>query len=153
MGGHVLVTKICGPESCKDYTHTFGFSKTLRKIMGFNIVQDETSPDSWSGDTKRSQHPAALSNAIPSVLFVYTDLCESHVTGDVQTPLLRVVPVDIDKYEYGSMRLRTFASPKYVNLLKLNFDTIEIDIRDELGNNVPFDHGTLTVTLHFKRLD
>jgi len=36
-------------------------------------------------------------------------------------------------------------------LQKTNF-RIKIDIRDQLGKRIPFESGTLTVTLHFRRL-
>lgn len=151
VGGHVSVQKICEKKICSYDEHRFCFSSVLCKIMGF-----ETSHLNYTVMPKhacRSQHPASLSNALPSAFFIYTDLCETHVTGDVQTPLLRVVPTNLDNYSYGSMRLQSFSAPKYVSLLKPNFETIEIDIRDDTGEHIPFDHGTLTVTLHFKRID
>lgn len=147
VGGYVLIKKIC---HCKNAEHGITLHSVFWKIMGFQDIAKDAKIVKYY---LNSDYPARLSNALPSVLFIYTDLCESHVTGDVQTPLLRVVPVDLDRYEYGNMRLKIFSAPKYVNLLKTNFETIEIDIRDETGENVPFDHGTLTVTLHFKRID
>ncbi|CAB0043051.1 unnamed protein product [Trichogramma brassicae] len=38
----------------------------------------------------------------------------------------------------------------YIPLLYNSFQTIEIDIRDEHGQPIPFDGGTLTIILHFK---
>lgn len=149
-GGHVNVTKAC---DCADTDHRFGLARVLCKILGFRYNEREEPFMLGSDGSRRSDHPAALSNGLPSVMFVYTDLCEAHVTGDVQTPLLRVVPVDVSKYEYGCTRLRTFPTIKYIPLLKSAFDTIEILIRDEFGEPLLFDHGTLTVTLHFKRVD
>lgn len=149
-GGHVNVKKVC---ECADTDHRFGLSRVLCKILGFRYNEREKPLMLGLGDTVRSDYPAALSNGLPSIMFIYTDLCESHVTGDTQTPLLRVVPIDTGKYEYGSTRLRTFPTVKYIPLLKSAFDTIEILIRDESGKPLLFDHGTLTVTLHFKRVD
>lgn len=150
IAGHVTVTQVC---NCEKTEHSFAMSKVFRAIMGFDVVEEWVKIMVDPRHALRSPHPASLSNALPRVLFVYTDLCESQITGDVQTPLLRVVPIDIDRYEYGSMRLRTFSPPKYMPLLKTSFDTIEIDIRNELGEPILFDHGTLAVTLHFKRID
>lgn len=147
-GGHVNVTQVC---VCPDTEHRFTLSRVLCDILGFEYRDDYFLLN--SAKTLRSNQPAALSHGLPSVMFVYTDLCESHVTGDVQTPLLRVVPVDLDKYDYGAVRLRSFSNIKYIPLLKSNFDTIEIDIRDEFGQSLLFDRGTLTVTLHFARID
>ena len=44
-----------------------------------------------------------------------------------------------------------FNSIHYVSLLRKEFGTIEIDIRDDTGRRVPFEYGRVTVTLHFRR--
>ena len=41
---------------------------------------------------------AHLSNGLPSILMIYSDICEPYVTGDVQTRLLRAVSLNIDDY-------------------------------------------------------
>lgn len=147
IGGHIIIRKIC---HCQDVKHHVTLHPVFWKIMGFgNVAKNTMSVEVYV----ESEHPASLSSALPSVMFVYSDLCDTQVSGDVQTPLLAVVPVESNKFDYGSMRLRTFPVPKYVKLLKTNFETIEIDIRDETGKFIPFDYGTLTVTLHFKRVD
>jgi len=75
------------------------------------------------------------------------------ITGDVRTPLLRIVPIEIrsHNYEFGANLVKHFSFPNYIALQRTNFRTIEIDIRDHLENKIPFEFGTLTVTLHFKR--
>ena len=151
VGSHITAVRICNQKCATE--HSISLSPLLCRIMGFNACLKQENSLIRINDKVRSNHPASLSNALPSVLFVYTDICEPHVTGDVQTPLLRVVPVDVKKYEYGSVRLQAFPVPKYIPLLKANFGTIEIDIRDELGRPMAFDRGVLTVTLHFKRVD
>lgn len=97
-------------------------------------------------------YPASLSLALPDKLYVYTDICESYITGDVQTPLLRIIPVDNTNYIYGSIQTKSFSPPIYIPLLRTEFSTIEIDIRTDTGKPVPFHSGTLTATLHFKRV-
>lgn len=99
-----------------------------------------------------ADYPASLSLALPDKLYVYTDICESYITGDVQTPLLRIVPVDNTNYIYGSIQTKSFSPPIYIPLLRTEFNTIEIDIRTDTGKPVPFHSGTLTATLHFKRI-
>ena len=37
----------------------------------------------------------SLWRGIPDKMFVYCDICEPYITGDVRTPLLRIVPVEI----------------------------------------------------------
>ena len=87
------------------------------------------------------------------IIFVYCDNCAPYITGDVRTPLLRIVLIEIrsHNYAFGANLVKHFSFPNYISLQQTNFRTIEIDIRDHLGNKIPFEFGTLTVTLHFKR--
>lgn len=98
--------------------------------------------------------PASLLRGIPDKLFVYCDICEPYIVGDVQSPLLRIVALDAQNdYAFASTQIRHFSPAQYITLRQTCFRTIEIDIRDELGESIPFEFGTLTVTLHFRRID
>ena len=81
-------------------------------------------------------------------LYVYCDLVESRIVGDKLVPLLRVVPVQGSD---GDMVTRIYENVHYVPLQRKSFDTLEIDIKDSTGEKVPFERGTLNVTLHFRR--
>ena len=83
---------------------------------------------------------------------VYTDILEHCVIGDTRAPLLRSIALDNNAYAYSGWSVKNFSSPLHLPLLKTNFKTIEIDIKDHQGKNIPFDIGTLTVTLHFKKI-
>ena len=146
----MICAKVCTKATCYQLSHQLFFSKKLQKILGFKkmnsiLIKDQ---ESIEGDS-----PAHLSNSLPSMLMIYSDICEPYVTGDVQTCLLRAVSLNIDDYTYGSTRIKSFSPPMYIPLLFNSFQTIEIDIKDQTGRIIPFDYGTLTVTLHFKRLD
>lgn len=147
--GYVTVTRIC--DTCTNLEHSFYFSAVLNKILGFShdhgiVVRSDTK--------YTDQRPAGLNNGLPNTLFVYTDICEPYITGDVHTPLLRVVPSTVaDNYNYGSIKIRNFSPPRFIPLLRTSFQAITIDIRDEFGEPIPFEYGTLTVTLHFRRID
>ena len=81
-------------------------------------------------------------------LYVYTNVVESRVVGDSLVPLLRIVPI---QGEHGHTISRHFEHVQYLPLLRKEFGTIEIDIRDDTGHAVPFERGKVTVTLHFRR--
>ena len=81
-------------------------------------------------------------------LFVYCDLVEPRVIGDKMAPLLRDVAVS---GEDGDVTGRTFKNPHYVPLSRKSFDTVTIDIRNDIGESIPFEGGHLKVTLHFKK--
>ena len=77
--------------------------------------------------------------------YVYTDIIRSQDHGDVVVPVLHIV-----KGEHGSYVSKNFERPHYVPLNKKIFDTISINIRDEAGDLVAFEHGKVIITLHFR---
>ena len=68
--------------------------------------------------------------------------------SDVVVPVLRTVTV---KGEHGSYVSKNFERPHYVPVNKKIFDTISINIREEAGDLVAFEHGKVIITLHFRR--
>ena len=81
-------------------------------------------------------------------LYVYTDIVESRIVGDTLAPLLRALPIS---GRHGDRVSARFTNVHYVPLLCSNFNSIEVDIRDDMGRRVPFEYGRVTVTLHFRR--
>jgi hypothetical protein len=81
-------------------------------------------------------------------LFVYCDLVEPVLVGDMKAPLLRTINI---KGKDGEMINRIFQNVQYAPLQKKHFETIEINIRDDEGKPVPFERGRVIVTLHFKQ--
>lgn len=151
IGGLVSIRRI--PKNCIvgecDRPHLIHLNDKLSRALGF---VPGTPLDIHTQSRFIANYPASLSLTLPDKLFVYTDICENYITGDVQTPLLRIVPVDNTNYIYGSIQTRSFSPPIYIPLLRTEFNTIEIDIRTDTGKPVPFQSGTLTATLHFKRV-
>ena len=80
--------------------------------------------------------------------YVYTDIVISQYHGDAVVPVLRTVTV---KGEHGSYVSKNFERRHYVPQNKNIFDTISINIRDEAGDLVAFEHGKVIITLHFRR--
>lgn len=95
--------------------------------------------------------PASLTRAIPTQIFVYSDICEPAIVGDTHAPLLRIVNINAREFKFGSTIVKSFAPVHYVPVLRNRFQTIDIDIRDQFGKPIPFEFGTLTLVLHFKR--
>ena len=81
-------------------------------------------------------------------LYVYCDILEHIPVGDTRAPLLRIVDID---GEVGSMQVRRYERPRYVPIQQKQFDSIQIVIRDDLGEPISFESGKLMVTLHFRR--
>ena len=102
--------------------------------------------------TIRASDEKGFTLALPETgnqyFYVYTDIIKSQYHGDVVVPVLRTVTV---KGEHGSYVSKNFERPHYVPLNKKIFDTISINIRDEAGDLVAFEHGKVIITLHFRR--
>ncbi len=80
-------------------------------------------------------------------LYVYCDILEDVVVGDMKAPLLRTVNIN---GKDDKMVSRIYQTVQYVPVQRRQFDTIEIDIRDDTGRRVPFQRGKVIVTLHFR---
>ena len=84
----------------------------------------------------------------PQLMYVYCNIVSPYLVGDVQTPLLRVIAPKGERNEIVSTE---FTRPYYIPVARRGFDTIEININDELGNPMPFTGGRSVVILHFRR--
>lgn len=150
--GFFTLRKIC---ECTE-SHSVMFSDKIRRIFGFEDSEHRESGKITilNNAEKRSaeaSRPASIARAIPDQLFIYTDVCAPYTVGDTATSLLRIISLDYSKFKYGSNAVAHFAPIHYVPLLQHTFNTITIDIRDQHGERIPFEFGTLTATLHFSR--
>lgn len=91
-------------------------------------------------------------------IMVYTDIVEHGVLGDTKAPILRCFPFisrlrneAITTLQY--MRYQTFSNLQFKRLMKNNFHSITIEIRDNTGQLVPFVAvGYTRVTLMFRKV-
>ena len=81
-------------------------------------------------------------------LYVYCDATESIPVGDIKAPLLRVIDA---AGNFGDLIRRLYTTPQYVPVSRKEFNTLEIDIRDDTGRPVPFAFGKVVAALHFCR--
>jgi len=80
-------------------------------------------------------------------LFVYCNLARPQFVADVMVPCLRVISYDgINRRQQS----HEFIHPHYMELSVSDFDTISINIRNEVGEPMSFVYGNLTVTLRFR---
>ena len=81
-------------------------------------------------------------------LYLYCPLVEPRIVGDAQVPLLKIVPVEGRDTE---MVTRIFDPVQYCHLVLRRFQTVETDIRDDAGVNIPFERGRVVVTIHCRK--
>ena len=85
-----------------------------------------------------------------SSLYVYAPwLIEPVIVGNTFSPVLRIVNV---RGKNGDLVEDNFQTIQYHKLLVKEVSEIEIEIRSSTGHLIPFDYGTCTLTLHFKKI-
>ena len=81
-------------------------------------------------------------------LYVYCSICEPQVVGDYYVPLLRSVPIEgVD----GEIITKTYHDPHYVPVNTTSFDSMEVNIKDDTGENISFKTGKVICKLHFRQ--
>jgi hypothetical protein len=95
-------------------------------------------------------HPVEISGGYHS-LYVYSDIVYPSYIGDTCTQILRVVEVP-HKAKFGEQCVIKYENPQYRPVLVNEFESIEISIKDDTGELIPFKFGRAIVTLHFKKL-
>ena len=85
-----------------------------------------------------------------SSLYVYTNIIHSQYVGDSKVPLPRIVGVE---GQHGKSVTKTFDRPKYLTVCRQTIDIIEIDIKDDAGDSISFQHGNYKSDkkLHFRK--
>lgn len=119
----------------------FKFSENLRQILGFSSTELTKTSVNYS----LAENPVDLSLK-QTRLFVYTDIIEPQIVGDTFAPLL--TSTSFVGYERQPIT-HTF-EPKYLPLNRYFIDTIHILLCNEFGEQIYFDFGTASVTLHFR---
>ena len=132
-----------------DRTHdgeTIHMNDRLATILGFT----ETSLKLQRGKevSLKARYPPDYRRSIYSI-YVYCNLCNEMIVGDRRVPLLRNVAFNTGKW--GATISVLFNSPLYVGLNASLIDTINLELRDDMGELIPFTEGKTVITLHFRR--
>lgn len=120
------------------------FSQNLLNILGFSKKEGD-----YYSTGMVLEKPTDINEGF-SALYIYTDIVQDQIVGDVMVPLIRVVP-----FKNNSKRNHTwvnFNRVQYLSVLDRQTDSIEINIRRDNGEVIPFQHGKVVVTLHFQRI-
>ena len=123
------------------------FSSLLCSMMGIDphlqnpIVNDDDIPFEW-----KTYYTCDMNRGF-TALYVYCNVLEHVPVGDTKAPLLRIVHAAGKSEEIVNA---IYEKPLYVPVQRKNFDSIEIDIKTDTGQPIPFAHGKVIVTLHFR---
>ena len=83
-----------------------------------------------------------------AAMYVYCSVCAPQIVGDVYAPLLRAVAT---KGQRGDYIIKSYGEPHYVPVNTDEVNTIEINIKDDTGADVPFTIGKVICKLHFRQ--
>ena len=82
-------------------------------------------------------------------LFIYMDIISDQYVGDTESKCLETVTLQGKR---GQTVSNTISNPHYVNVAKTNISSINIVIKDSLGENIHFDLlSRVVVKLHFRQ--
>lgn len=123
------------------------FPVQLESILGLGPSQNPLDNKSEENVSFRCELSCDLQAGIHA-LYIYCDVLQHTYVGDIKAPLLRVVN---SGGEAGDVVTRYYERPRYVPLQKKSFDSIQIIIRDDLGEKIQFENGKVLLTLHFRR--
>ena len=122
----------------KHYIALYG---QLSKMLGFG-----------GGDTKvrkSSESPYVSDLHDIASIFVYCNIVQPQIVGNASVPLLRTIAVS---GKSGDVITETFNNIQYVPVQTKSFEHIEILLRTDTGDPVPFERGKVIATLYFRKL-
>ena len=116
----------------------------LAHILGFKQVNTY-----GEKGKKRVESPFASSIQGLTALYIYTDIITGQFVGEVRAPLLRIVNWSHAKKNVDTESI-VFDRPIFCPLLTNRFDTIQIVVMDDKGEEIKFESGTVVVILEFR---
>ena len=87
-------------------------------------------------------------NAGFNFMYIYSDVVAYTACGDVEAPLLRVIPVHTSEHRHIH---HEFTNLHYVPVAKSYFDEVSINIYGDIGKIIQFTEGKSLVKLHFRK--
>ena len=118
------------------------FNKDLHTLLGFENIH-------YKEKRQTAKHPPLLTRGIYHI-YVYCDLCAEVQVGNMLVPLLRTIEVPTTGDEWGRVTCIRFQRPMYIPVIKLSFNSVKIELYDDMGRRIPFTEGRTVVTLHLR---
>jgi hypothetical protein len=81
-------------------------------------------------------------------IYVYCDIVQPQIVGNTSVKLLKSIPV---QGKLGDVITKTFTNIQYVPVQTKSFEDVEIVLRNDTGDPVPFERGKVIATLHFRQ--
>lgn len=127
----------------RPHTLWFCFHGRLATQLGY-------APSENVFDFELSPYVGNISFGIPEHMMVYCDLIEPQMIGYDSSQIIKIINTTESEVKFGTPCYRGFQKIHYIPVLRKEFDSVEINIRDITGDIFPFRHGVVLVKLHFK---
>ena len=79
---------------------------------------------------------------IITTIYVYNNIVQPQIVGDTSAKLLKTIPVE---GKYGDVITKTFTNIQYVPIQTKSFEDMEILLRTDTGEPVPFERGKVVI--------
>ncbi len=129
---------------------SFLFLNGMHYVMGFRSPVISVTPNGKS-QMFIAEYSPQLNRGINSI-YVYSSICQDMIVGGTFVPLLRSLWLDNSNRKYGEISNIVLKHPMYVPVKQNSINSIEINLRTDVGDLFPFSEGSVTsITLHFKK--
>ena len=112
--------------------HKVFVARRISLILGY--AGKETIIDVAKGAAQESPYVADLS--FFSSIFMYCNIVEAQMVGNVNEKLIKTIPVE---GTHGDIITKTFTNIQYVPVETKSFEDVEIILRTDTGDPVPFE--------------
>ena len=123
----------------------------LAKMLGFNVNTNGYASVKKNKPLTGDRMVSSAFNATGRSVFLYSNITREQCVGSVSTPLLRIV--NLSGAINGNYTHHIYDKPQYTPLRSDAFNSIELQLCDELGELIPFNDGVTRVTLSFRPIN
>lgn len=131
------------PFYLKDNVHISQSDPTTHRPVKVSVTGDHTMPTRYDHNMWAFVSPYSFQN-----VYMHCNLSRPVYMGSQMAKILLVYGVDTKKDAVENI---SSPNPTFYPLSVFDFQEIEIDIRDNLDRPIPFERGTVTATLYFRR--
>lgn len=156
LNSHPAVVAL--PKFSIDEKNNFGIninSKIKLEITGMickilSIELPYVYEDEYENLTLEPHHLSDITPKLIQTIYLYTDIVDYQIVGNKRAPLLRHIVVDS---EYRKVTNLFFENPYYVKVNKTCINSIDLVLRDEVGEKIKFFDGSVVAVLHFRPIN
>lgn len=148
-GARLCYNDLDGTTSCD--VIIFRGQRFMTEFHGSTLLSEIITLDPSNPEYPFEKYQAC---AVPSFsshvsnVFIYSNIVDFEVTGNVLTKLLKVVR---GQGNFGDDIKIMFPKPQYKKVAQDIVKEIEVELKNDQGELLPFEFGIVTLLLHFRR--